>query len=1372
MKNFFKFISRLKSLSLWLAALCMAGALGANAAQYNLVHAFAGTPNDGANPTYGSSLIASGSMLYGVTQGGGVSNSGVLFGIRTNGTGLQILHSFNGFSILSQTASKNDGALPTGSPLLVGNTLYGMTRWGGSNSFGIGTVYSINTNGTGFQVLHHFGEGNDGYGPYGSLVLSGTNLYGLAQNGGTNSSGIIFSIGTNGTGYRILRSFVANNIDGVAPWGSLVASNSVLYGMTFFGGTLNNGTVFRMNDNGTGYQVLRNFTGTTTDGSQPYGSLIISDSTLYGMTSSGGANNVGTVFQIQTNGSSFQILHSFAATEGWQPFGDLTLSNSVLYGMTHVGGSGGLGSGVIFQLNTNGSSYQILHTFLFPSTTTDGSSPFGSLLLLGSKLYGMTDLGCSTSPNAGGIFAFDLAASSGPTAPTITTTSPLPTGAFNVAYSQQLAASGGTTPYTWALASGALPAGLKLSSTGLISGTPSAGTTANFSIKVTGKDGLSSTQAFSLTIIVPDVTPPTITITTPTAGQQLTNQIITIGGTASDNIAVTGIRHQLNGGFWIIGFSLNINNYTNWYYPNLVLTPGTNTLLAYALDAAGNHSKTNSVKFVYYVGSTLTVSTNGNGSISPSYNNSTLQVGANYSMTAKAATGFAFANWTDGNGVILTNGVTLKFTMSANLVLHANFVDITKPTLAITAPTASQRWSNAVFTVTGTAADNVAVTNVFYSLNNSTWTNAMMTTPDNNWTNWMASINLTPGTNTIAAFAVDGTGNRSLTNTVRMLYALTDVLTVHTNGKGTLTPAYNGVALQLGANYSMTAKTAKGFIFTNWSDGLGNILTNKSILKFTMASNLTFVANFADITKPTNGIGSPKPNQRWSNAVFTVTGKAGDNLAVSNIWYSLNNSPWSLASQVNGSWSNWTAQVSLTPGTNIIASFAEDTTGNRSTTNAVKFIYVVVDWAPDSLNGLLAAITPAGQSTFYIGCWTNTFSQFSTDTNNDNGVGIYTYTKLSTNTARLVVAYTAPPPITNDSGTVFLTFTTNNVCNFSNELNGVDMGVIVLKPQANRVPASFNGLKTIFINSDGHPTYVTLGNGTIVITNSDGTVDSGKYTAKQYSPVGTLLKVIQSSQTNIVELTFLATNHGGYFITAYDDTGAFNGVDFGAFALLSASVSNAPVSLAGRAARLWDAGVVNFLDFSADTFSKIATDTNENSGVGTYTYTNLGPKSAQVSIHFLAPPGATVGDGAVTLNFLAPNFCVFTNQDDQGSNYLGVMSFTTETNPVPATLAGLTLTATSIDGIVDVLAFNGDGTFSQTETGSTLSGDSTGTYTFTPYGASGAMLQLDFTGGVFNNFTAYVQTVFNGPVPGVFFNTYFFNLSNLSGMNFGNFTIQ
>ena len=85
-------------------------------------------------------------------------------------------------------------------------------------------------------------------------------------------------------------------------------------------------------------------------------------------------------------------------------------------------------------------------------------------------------------------------------APAISTTSPLSTGTVSVAYSNSLAGTGGTTPYSWSLASGTLPTGLTLSATGMIAGTPTAAGSYNFTMRLTDAGGLTATKAFSLAI--------------------------------------------------------------------------------------------------------------------------------------------------------------------------------------------------------------------------------------------------------------------------------------------------------------------------------------------------------------------------------------------------------------------------------------------------------------------------------------------------------------------------------------------------------------------------------------------------------------------------------------------------------------------------------------------------------------------------------------------------------------------------------------------------------------------------------------------------------------------------------------------------------
>jgi uncharacterized repeat protein (TIGR03803 family) len=340
---------------------------------------------DGCAP-YGS-LTLSDSTLYGMTYCGGSSAAGNIFSMNTNGSGFQSLYSF---------VNNSTGVRPQGGLTLSGSTLYGMTT--GWWSSGYGNVFSINSNGSGLKVLHAFNL-TDGAIPSANLTLSGSTLYGMASGSGGYGNGNVFSMNTNGTGFTVLHSF--SGADGRTPLGSLTLVGSTLYGTTSAGGSNDHGSIFSINTNGTGFQTLYSFGGT--DQMNPNGSLILIGSTLYGTTRNGGSvgfYGFGTVFSIHTDGSDFKSLHSFNGTDGDGPMGALTPIGSTLYGTTCGHGRDGSVStaGSIFSINTDGTGFQNLYSF----NGTDGNGP-GDLTLVGSTLYGMTDAGGSS--NAGVVFS-------------------------------------------------------------------------------------------------------------------------------------------------------------------------------------------------------------------------------------------------------------------------------------------------------------------------------------------------------------------------------------------------------------------------------------------------------------------------------------------------------------------------------------------------------------------------------------------------------------------------------------------------------------------------------------------------------------------------------------------------------------------------------------------------------------------------------------------------------------------------------------------------------------------------------------------------------------------------------------------------------
>ena len=438
---------------------------------------------------------------------------------------------------------------------------------------------------------------------------------------------------------------------------------------------------------------------------------------------------------------------------------------------------------------------------------------------------------------------------------------------------------------------------------------------------------------------------PILAITAPTAGLLVSNASYTITGTAADTVAVTNVFYTLNSSGWTP--ATTANNWTTWSAP-VNLTLGTNTIAAYAVDTNGNFSLTNQVSLDCVLYTVLTVQTNGHGTVSPNYNGAWLQLGQSYAMTATASAGYGFTGWT---GSSTTNGATLLFVMASNLTFTANFIVVTNPTLTITAPVSGQRWSNAVFTVTGTARDNLRVSNVVCQVNGGAWSNAATA---NVWTNWTAAVNLIPGTNTVTAYAVDTIGLFSKTNSVSFQFVATNQLQIRASGLGTISPNYSNAWLEIGRIYSITSTPASGFVFSNWvvsTSWIGGTTTSKTNLTFMMASNLTLQANFVDTNKPAVSITNLASGQRVSNAVFTVKGTASDNWQVSNVVCQLNGGAWSNAASANV-WTNWTAAVNLAPGTNTVAAYAVDTSGNVSTTNSVSFQFVATNQLQIRASGL------------------------------------------------------------------------------------------------------------------------------------------------------------------------------------------------------------------------------------------------------------------------------------------------------------------------------------------------------------------------------------------------------------------------------------
>jgi uncharacterized repeat protein (TIGR03803 family) len=242
-----------------------------------------------------------------------------------------------------------------------------------------------------FQTLHACGQA----GPTAPLIqASDGNFYGTTGGDGSAANGTVFRMSTNGN-VTLLYSFTGG-MDGANPFAGLVqAGDGALYGTTLAGGANDVGTVFRITTNGA-FSSLYSFLGGT--GANPYGGLVqASDGNLYGTTFNGGASANGAIFRITTNGA-FSLLHSFAGGAGGRSpaAGMVQAGDGNLYGTTVFGG---LGVGTVFRTTTNG-TLTTLYSF---GGTNDGQQPVAALVLASDgNLYGTAEFAGTGS--AGTVF--------------------------------------------------------------------------------------------------------------------------------------------------------------------------------------------------------------------------------------------------------------------------------------------------------------------------------------------------------------------------------------------------------------------------------------------------------------------------------------------------------------------------------------------------------------------------------------------------------------------------------------------------------------------------------------------------------------------------------------------------------------------------------------------------------------------------------------------------------------------------------------------------------------------------------------------------------------------------------------------------------
>jgi uncharacterized repeat protein (TIGR03803 family) len=313
-------------------------------------------------------------VFAGLTSTGGPEGGGTAFTINSDGTGFTLLHTF-----------RKLGITPTGNLIQASDgLLYGMTSLGGAQK--AGTVFKMTLDGA-TTIIHDF----DTFGansPFGSLVEGPDgSFYGLSASGGLEDFGAVV-----GTIFKVTPEGVFTKVknlsraEGFRPYGDLaLGPDGKFYGLAHFGGAYDAGTIFSITPEGT-MKVLHSFNGAT-DGGWPRGSLTLgNDGNFYGMTSAEKfIRHNGTIFQITPTGK-FTVLKSLQAADGDFPFGSLVqYSDGSFYGMTSRGGDNY--GGTIFRISQAGDFRVVRHL----DSVTDGSTPMGTLVVgQDGQLYGTT----------------------------------------------------------------------------------------------------------------------------------------------------------------------------------------------------------------------------------------------------------------------------------------------------------------------------------------------------------------------------------------------------------------------------------------------------------------------------------------------------------------------------------------------------------------------------------------------------------------------------------------------------------------------------------------------------------------------------------------------------------------------------------------------------------------------------------------------------------------------------------------------------------------------------------------------------------------------------------------------------------------------
>jgi uncharacterized repeat protein (TIGR03803 family) len=350
------------------------------AAQVTILHSFGdgSVPHDGGYPEAGLVQAPDG-KFYGVAQPVGLGDESV-FQITAAGV-LKVIH---------RLASNEHAYFPL---LYHNNALIGVLS-GSRPREKAGVLFAI----TGYpngpwaeEYWHFFGKTpRDGGDPTGSLIASDGDLYGAAFGGGSAGQGAIYKVVPATHKVTVIASFSGSG-PYIWPNTGLVRDKNG----NFWGSTqgLASGEIYEVTPAG---KIETVYLYPSNEFSPLVPLILGSDGNLYGESVQSSSPSEEYVFQLTPSGA-YTVVHTFASPGGDLPIGVSGLTegpNGNLYGLTSGGGTAG--KGTVFEVSTDGSSFNVLHNFGDGNVQNDGESPAGALVLgADNNLYGVTSAGGS-----------------------------------------------------------------------------------------------------------------------------------------------------------------------------------------------------------------------------------------------------------------------------------------------------------------------------------------------------------------------------------------------------------------------------------------------------------------------------------------------------------------------------------------------------------------------------------------------------------------------------------------------------------------------------------------------------------------------------------------------------------------------------------------------------------------------------------------------------------------------------------------------------------------------------------------------------------------------------------------------------------------